>query len=38
MTHDREDILPSPLTRIGPLPAAWGGDECIQPPEICRTC
>ena len=38
MTHDREDILPSPLTRIGPLPAEWGGDECIQPPEICRTC
>ena len=38
MTHDREDILPSPLTRIGPLPEDWGGDECIQPPEICRTC
>lgn len=38
MTHDREDILPSPLTRTGPLPADWGGDECIQPPEICRTC
>jgi len=38
MTHDREDILPSPLTRIGPLPADWGGDECIQPPEVCRTC
>ena len=38
LTHDREDILPSPLTRLGPLPAEWGGDECIQPPEICRTC
>ena len=38
MTHDQEDILPSPLIRIGPLPADWGGDECIQPPEICRTC
>ena len=38
MTHDREDILPTPLTRIGPLPADWGGNECIQPPEVCRTC
>lgn len=27
MTHDREDILPSPLTRIGPVP-----------PEVCTTC
>jgi len=38
MSHDREDILPSPLTRIGSLPADWGGDECIQPPEVCTTC
>ena len=38
MTHDREDILPSHLTRIGPLPPEWGGDECIQPPEVCTTC
>jgi hypothetical protein len=38
MTHDRADILPSPLTRIGPLPSEWGGDRCIQPPEVCRTC
>jgi hypothetical protein len=38
MTHDREDILPSPLTRIGPLPPEWRTEECIQPPEICRTC
>jgi len=38
MTHDREDILPSPLTRIGPLPPEWAADECIQPPEVCTTC
>jgi hypothetical protein len=38
MTHDRDDILPSPLIRIGPLPADWGGDDCIQPPEVCTTC
>jgi hypothetical protein len=38
MTHDRPDILPSSLTRIGPLPSEWGGDRCIQPPEVCRTC
>ena len=38
MTHDRADILPSPLTRIGPLPSEWGGDTCVQPPEVCRTC
>ena len=38
MTHDRPDILPSSLTRIGPLPSEWGGDPCIQPPEVCRTC
>lgn len=38
MTHDREDILPSPLIRIGPLPADWGDDDCIQPPEVCTTC
>ena len=38
MTHDREDILPSPLTRIGPLPPEWRTEECIQPPEVCRTC
>ena len=38
MTHDRDDILPSPLTRIGPLPPEWRTEECIQPPEVCRTC
>ena len=38
MTHDRADILPSPLTRIGPLPPEWRTEECIQPPEVCRTC
>lgn len=38
MTHDREDILPSPLTRIGPLPSEWLVEECIQPTEVCRTC